>query len=231
MLELIDGQTGIEQIAQRASISCGRTLDATDIAFLIDERLRPAGLIRQADGKQPPAARPNTLLGLKGRVAVATPRITSAMTAPLAWLFRPQVVAVTLIAFVVSAFYIIVVKQISGAIDAVLTDPVTLVGVVAATIASAAFHELGHAAACRYSGARPGQMGAALYLVWPVFYTDVTESYSLSRRDRLRVDLGGLYFNAIFSVVTFGMWQLTREEGLLVANPPRPRSGQPRDGS
>ena len=43
-----------------------------------------------------------------------------------------------------------------------------------------------------------------LYMVWPAFYTDVTDSYRLPRRDRLRVDLGGLYFNAIVAVVDAG---------------------------
>ena len=45
-------------------------------------------------------------------------------------------------------------------------------------------------------------MGVGLYLVWPAFYTDVTDSYRLDRRSRLRVDLGGIYFNAIFAVAT-----------------------------
>ena len=39
-------------------------------------------------------------------------------------------------------------------------------------------------------------MGTGLYLVWPAFYTDVTDSYRLGRAGRLRTDLGGLYFNA-----------------------------------
>ena len=47
---------------------------------------------------------------------------------------------------------------------------------------------------------RPGVMGAGLYLVWPAFYTDVTDSYRLGRGGRLRTDLGGLYFNAIVAV-------------------------------
>ena len=34
-------------------------------------------------------------------------------------------------------------------------------------------------------------MGAGLYLVWPAFYTDVTDSYRLGRAGRLRTDLGG----------------------------------------
>ncbi len=47
-------------------------------------------------------------------------------------------------------------------------------------------------------------MGAGIYLVWPAFYTDVTDAYRLPRRARLRTDLGGLYFNAIVAVVTLG---------------------------
>ena len=49
-------------------------------------------------------------------------------------------------------------------------------------------------------------MGTGLYLVWPAFYTDVTDSYRLGRGGRLRIDLGGLYFNAIVAVAMFGVW-------------------------
>ena len=47
------------------------------------------------------------------------------------------------------------------------------------------------------AGPRPGAMGAGLYIVWPAFYTDVTDTYRLGRGGRLRTDLGGLYFNAV----------------------------------
>ena len=49
-------------------------------------------------------------------------------------------------------------------------------------------------------------MGAGLYLVWPAFYTDVTDSYRLGRGGRLQTDLGGLYFNAIVAVAITGVW-------------------------
>ena len=53
-------------------------------------------------------------------------------------------------------------------------------------------------------------MGVGLYLVWPAFYTDVTDSYRLDRAGRLRTDLGGLYFNALFALGTFGVWAADR---------------------
>ena len=59
-------------------------------------------------------------------------------------------------------------------------------------------------------------MGAGLYLVWPAFYTDVTDSYRLGRGGRIRTDLGGLYFNALVVVLTFGWWYATRWDALLL---------------
>ena len=51
------------------------------------------------------------------------------------------------------------------------------------------------------SGGRPGAAGIGLYLCWPVLYTNVTDTYRLDRRGRLRTDLGGIYFNAVFTLV------------------------------
>jgi putative peptide zinc metalloprotease protein len=89
--------------------------------------------------------------------------------------------------------------------------------VLVLTWLSAAFHEFGHAAGCRYSGARPGAVGAGLYLVWPVLYTNVTDAYRLRRVGRLRTDLGGIYFNAVFIAMLGGMYAVTGYEPLVAA--------------
>ena len=41
---------------------------------------------------------------------------------------------------------------------------------------------------------------SGIYLAWPAFYTDLTDSYRLNRAGRLRADLGGVYFNAVLIV-------------------------------
>jgi putative peptide zinc metalloprotease protein len=43
-------------------------------------------------------------------------------------------------------------------------------------------------------------MGVGLYLFYPVFYSDVTDSYRLGRSARVRTDLGGVYFHLIFAL-------------------------------
>ena len=68
-------------------------------------------------------------------------------------------------------------------------------------------------------GATPGVMGAGLYLVWPAFYTDVTDSYRLGRGGRVRTDLGGLYFNALVAVGIIGVWVTGYDALLLVWRP------------
>src|SRR5688572_8472399 len=91
-----------------------------------------------------------------------------------------------------------------------------LLTVFALGVLSAGIHELGHTAACRYGGATPGAMGAGIYRASPAFYTDVDDSYRLSRWGRLRVDLGGLYFNALIAVAIAGWWWVTKQDALLL---------------
>jgi putative peptide zinc metalloprotease protein len=78
------------------------------------------------------------------------------------------------------------------------------------------FHEIGHATALSYGGGKPGVMGAGIYIVWPAFYTDVTDAYRLSKGGRLRTDLGGIYFNGIFALLVGGAYLLTGYEPLLI---------------
>jgi putative peptide zinc metalloprotease protein len=78
------------------------------------------------------------------------------------------------------------------------------------------FHEFGHASALRYGGGKVRGMGAGLYLIYPAFFTDVTDSYRLGRWARVRTDLGGFYFYLIFALGLIGLYALTGQEFLLL---------------
>jgi len=66
---------------------------------------------------------------------------------------------------------------------------------------SLAVHECGHATAAHYFDVPPGEIGAALYLIYPAFYSDVTACWRLRRWQRAVVDLGGCYFQLLFGVL------------------------------
>src|SRR4026208_1155417 len=77
----------------------------------------------------------------------------------------------------------------------------------------------GRGPARRPGGPAPGDMGVRISIVWPAFYTDVTDAYRLGKGGRLRTDLGGVYFNVIFILATLGAYFLTGFEPLLLIIP------------
>jgi len=215
-LEAADGQRDYDEIAAQVSAGSDRSITGADARMLVDSKLRPLGLVCLADGSQPEVRRANPLLALRFRWVVSDPGLTRRITAPFGWLFLPPIVAAVLVAFVLVCKWVLFDRGLALAAHQAFDRPGLLLAVFAITVVSAGFHEFGHAAAARYGGATPGAMGAGLYLVWPAFYTDVTDSYSLGRAGRIRTDLGGLYFNALLSVAMFGLWALTGWDAVLL---------------
>jgi putative peptide zinc metalloprotease protein len=107
--------------------------------------------------------------------------------------------------------------RLTSAFEYVLLRPMLLLMVLGLAVLSMMFHEFGHAAACRYGGARPGVIGAGFYVMWPAFYTNVTDAYRLSRAGRIRTDLGGVYFNAVFVLPLTAAYLATGYLPLLAA--------------
>ena len=154
---------------------------------------------------------------LKIRGVLLRPRAAGAVGRVLAWLHYPALVAVVLAGFAAFETWLFAVHGAIGPLLGVLDQPVLFLAVAGLTLASLLFHEFGHASACRYGGARPGVIGFGLYLVWPSLYTDVTDAYRLDRAGRLRTDLGGVYFNAIFILALSGGYAATGQPVFLAA--------------
>lgn len=216
VLREIDGEKTAAQIAESVSASAGRTVTEDNVTHLIDKQLRPLGMLVRADGSQPVVEKRNPLLALRFRYAVTDPERTRRVTDPFRVLFRPWVVLPAMAAFVVVCWWVFVEKGLASAARDAFERPGLLILVFVVTILSAGFHEFGHAAAARYGGATPGVMGFGVYLVWPAFYTDVTDSYRLGRAGRIRTDLGGLYFNALVAIVITALWWWLRYDALLL---------------
>lgn len=219
ILDAVDGRRDITEIAHDAGRATGRDLHPDDVALLLEHKLRPLGLLRGPDGSDPSVSRTNPMLGLRGRLRLVSAERTNRVIRPFLWLFRPPVAVLVILAFAGISVWALLEHGMSQPIESAMADPALLLVLIGLIVASAAFHELGHAAACRYGGATPGVMGAAVYLIWPAFYTDVTDSYRLGRAARLRTDLGGLYFNAVFTVAAGGVYAVTGAEALLVLVP------------
>jgi putative peptide zinc metalloprotease protein len=216
LVDVVDGHRDHAELAEELSNRIGKEATASDVGFLLEKKLAPLGLLHDPDGSAPEVAKANPLLALRFKVVASNPEVTRRITAPFAWLFRSAIVVPVLVAFAVVCWWVLAHHGLASATRSAFYNPPLLLAVLAITVVSAGLHEFGHAAACRYGGATPGAMGAGLYIVWPAFYTNVDDSYRLSRWGRLRVDLGGLYFNALIAVAISTAWWITKEDALLL---------------
>jgi putative peptide zinc metalloprotease protein len=211
----IDGSRGLDAIAELVSADLGRSLTADQVRYLITAKLLPLGVVA-AEGAPAAAPKANPLLALRARGTLLSERAANAVGTLLTPLFRGPVVVAVVISIVAVDWWLFAVHGLGGGARQVLRDPADLLIVLGLSLVSAVFHECGHAAGCRYGGARPGKIGVGIYLVWPAFFTNVTDSYRLSRAGRLRTDLGGLYFNAVFMLALAGIYVATSSEVLLL---------------
>jgi putative peptide zinc metalloprotease protein len=205
------------EIAQRAGAQLDLRIRPDQVRYVLEHKLHPLGVVAGADGSAPQLERLDPLLALKFRVGVVPPKVVQAVAAPLAALFRTPVVLAVLASLLAFDAWLFGVHGIGRGLSHVISQPSLMLLLTGLTYASLAFHECGHAAACRRGGARPGAIGVGLYLVWPVMYTDVTDSYRLGRRGRLRTDLGGVYFNGLFAVSLAIAYGISGFEPLLLA--------------
>ena len=211
-----DGRRSYDEIAGAVSSEIRRTLDGSQVRFLVEEKLRPMGVLAQADGTSPKFEKPDPFLALKFRAAVISERTSNRLGTAFKPLFLPLVMLAFLAAFVAADIWLFFGHGVAQALRQSIMNPALFLAIFAGVALAAAFHEIGHAAACRYGGGRPGKMGCGLYLAWPAFYTDVTDAYRLGRRARLRTDLGGVYFNVVIVVITMGAYFATGFEPLLL---------------
>ena len=214
--ERSDGRRDPDQIAGEVSQAFGRGVSGDNVNFLVDKKLRPLGVLAQADGSSPKLEKPDPMLALKFRAALIPKQVVNAFTTIFHPLFWPVVVLAVLAGLVALDAWLFFAHGVAQSVRHLIDQPIFFLLVFLLVVVSAALHECGHATGLRYGGGRPGVMGAGLYIVWPAFYTDVTDSYRLSKGGRLRTDLGGVYFNVIFMLLTLGAYVATHFEPLLV---------------
>jgi putative peptide zinc metalloprotease protein len=219
-LEHLDGRPAAV-VADQVSAAVGRGLTAEGVDFLVEHKLGPLGLVAaptSAEAAATEAARaPDAVLTLAGRRTL----VPAGPVDRLARLLRPLFWSVTVVLVVEAAvagdWAVFARHDVGADVTTVLTHPAQLLVVLALMVSSMLFHEVGHATGARYGGARPGVIGMGLYVVWPAFYTDVTDAYRLNRAGRLRTDLGGVYFNLVFLVALLGLYEWTGAPVLVMA--------------
>jgi putative peptide zinc metalloprotease protein len=81
---------------------------------------------------------------------------------------------------------------------------------------SVLFHEIGHATACKYFGAQHGDIGVGFYLLRPVLFADVSDIWKLNPKQRIVVNIAGMYFETLFASILLLLYYITTNTDFLI---------------
>ena len=131
-------------------------------------------------------------------------KLVRKLCAPLAVFYEPLSVVMALVLIIASRYLLY------GDFDnhffrqvAARSTPVEYLVSLALLVSVVLFHEFGHAAAQVRFGLRTGPIGFQLYHYIPAFFADVSNSWKLKPRQRIAVDIGGIYFQSIAASILY----------------------------
>src|SRR6478735_5950401 len=104
--EECDGRRDVEAIADAVSESYGRRVSGDNVAFLIEEKLRPLGVLALVGGSTPELEKRAPLLALRHRKPVLSEAAVMWAAGAFTWLHRPVVQVPMLLAIAAFDFWL-----------------------------------------------------------------------------------------------------------------------------
>jgi putative peptide zinc metalloprotease protein len=194
MLSLVDGHRSIEEIAKALSDKLGRKLDVTAIYNkLYSGDLVNCGIVETNRKIKPKRADGYIWL----RFIILKARNIEWLAGKLAVLFNPSVFYFLFSAMMICLFAILFFFLEAQTFFDRFANLENLLVFYVILLVSVFLHEMGHASACKRFGAKHGDLGFGFYLIFPVFYADVSDSWRLSNKQRIIIDLAGIYMELI----------------------------------
>ena len=221
LLLLCDGKRSVSDIAQTLSHHLNGQIGVAEVAEFIERRLRPQGLLQEdknslvtANKRQASAQR--SVLQLLIRIPLLPPRLLNPITAVTQHLYaKPVVIPILILIMLVHFLTYLQLPQVVPSFN-MRGLTVTVYGpLFALVIFGSLWHELGHLSACRRFDCEHGELGCGLYVMWPVFYVDISAAWRLPRWQRIIIDLGGFYFQMVLTLILYTVALLTRQAILL----------------
>jgi putative peptide zinc metalloprotease protein len=217
LITLLDGSRRVDEIALLLSSKWKRSIQSEEVRQWIDRHILPHGLlIADPDGS------PSVLTGTMTPPPTKGVRLIPAnflypLTRRLRFLFHPLFSLPLLWASAVSHALVYKNHLYLTSTELFTSIPIStyLVGYLLVFL-SVLFHEFGHLSACQHFGCPHGEIRLGLYLVFPVFYANVTPAWQLERKARVVVDLGGMYFQLILTIPAFLLFLLTENQVWLL---------------
>jgi len=176
------------EVAERVSQRHGISLTASEVAALARDGL--PRVLFEADSQRLKHPLILRLQLFQGKELLPLLRASAA-------LLRPS------LALVLSLVFLLALGGAVLQLSQTTTRPLALAEwglAIGGVLLGSLIHELGHLSACQRHGARQDGMGVGFYWFMPSFYAEVHGAWRLPRLQRAAVDVGGLYFQALYLI-------------------------------
>lgn len=195
LIEQVDGERTIVEVTNRFNQRCNTHFSVNEIIQIFEQQLMGYGIL-QGDNTEKIQVKDDYL-------RLRIPIFSASLVRKITPLFTPLynkgffVVSFFLMFLFLSSNFLFFLN-----IGELYNDAnASILGwFIVVSYASLIFHEFGHAAACDRFGAKSGAIGFGFYLLSPVFYSDVTDAWRLSRDERLIIDMAGIYIQMLICV-------------------------------
>ncbi len=212
IMTLLDGSRDPEEIARILSGMWDRRVQPADVRDWIRRHIAPHDLLAPEPGTSPRAA-PCPSKPARGQgIRLVSARAALPLTRRLRLLFHPVCSLPLLLASAIchGLVHAGVLSGMSADLLPSLSASHRLIGYLLILL-SVLFHEFGHLSACAYFRCPHGEIRLGLYLAFPVFYANVSAAWRLRRKERVVVDLAGMYFQLLLTIPASVLFLLTRE--------------------
>lgn len=202
LVDKVDNKRTVKEIVELYNTAQSTNLSTAYVHKILYNNLGRYGIVVNPDIKVTKSGKPSYL---KLSFIVLSPNRVGYFTRFLKFLFiKPLFICVFLfgISFLLATQIIYFNEVMSAPLNIESTLTFFLFSFIGIT-----FHEFGHATAADYYGAKHGGIGGGFYLFMPVYYADVSDIWKLRKDKRIVVNLAGVYFEIIYSlvIVTLGM--------------------------
>ena len=192
LLELINGTRNLTEIAAEYNRRYSGTLDAPQVLQILERsKLKDWGIVDIDGSAQPVKQLKASYLWM--RIKIFPAYWVNRAAGLITWAFQPTFFWVTLFLASFTLLGIIFLEALSWQDIRTYFIENSVLALYVWYTATVLLHELGHAAAARRFGARPGAIGFGFYLLSPVFYADVSDAWRLGRSKRIIINLAGMY--------------------------------------
>lgn len=214
LLNLLDGKRNLVQITAdfNSQVQCDCSID--EVYTLIDGKLKELGFVDLGTEYRVKKTSPNYL---HLRMDVIKCQYSSKITKYIYWMFNPKYffISFALLGILTYILFIfLLMENLEFLNNITISDIICIFFLMGIALI---FHELGHIAACDRFGIKHGNIGFGFYLLCPVMYADITEVWRLSKKDRIIVNLAGIYLGNIFSLIFISLFVIFNKDVFLYA--------------